>query len=158
MKGAADAAADAAPFFVVAAHVFAAFAESVADAAVPSAVFSRCPPSAASPADVPGLVFVAASAAPGLASGTSFLVPFGISGPSLGFRYSTVCPRGLPSANRSDERSWAGRHYSPGGSCCFPTGLRLVAGLDCWQRGCSRHDLRADCTCLLPSPALRRYR
>jgi len=42
-----EAAADAAPFSVATAHVFAAFAASIADAAVPSAVFSRHPPSAA---------------------------------------------------------------------------------------------------------------
>src|SRR5260370_14669617 len=153
-----EAAADAAPFSVAAAHVFAAFAASVADAAVPSAVFWRHRPSAAPSADVPGLVFVAASAAPVLAAGTSFLVPFGISGRSLDFPCSAVCPAGPPLANRSDERSWAGWHCSPRGSSYFPTGWRLVAGLDCSQHGCSHHDLCADCTCLLLSLALQRRR
>lgn len=101
-------AADAAPFSVAAAHVFVAFAPSVADAAAPSAVCSRHQPSAAPPADAPGLVFVAASASPVLAFGTCFLVPFGISGRSLDFQCSAVCPAGSPLANRSDERSWAG--------------------------------------------------
>src|SRR5579859_15249 len=154
----ADAAVDAAPFSVAAAHVFAAFAASVVDAAVPSAVFVCHQPSAVPPVDVPGLVFVAASAAPVLASGTPFLVPFGISDRSLDFPCSAVCPAGSPLANRWDERSWAGWHCSPPGSCYFPTGWRLVACLDCSQHGCSRHDLGADCNGLLLSPALHRRR
>src|SRR5258708_23703495 len=153
-----EAAADVARFSVAAAHVFAAFAASVADAAVPSAVFSRHQPSAAPPADVPGLVFVAASAAPVLASGTSFPVPFGTFDRPLDYPCSAACPAGSTFVNRSDERSWAGWHCSPHGSCYFPSGWRLVAGLDCSQHGCSHHDLGADCTCLLPSPALQRRR
>ena len=152
----ADAAAAAAPFSVAAARVFAAFAESVADAAALSAAFSRRQPSAAQSADVLGPVFVAASAAHGLAFGTFFLVPFGISGRSLDFPRSTACPAGSPLANRSDERSWAGWYCSPRGSCYFPTGSRLLAGLDCPQHECSHHDLGADCTCLPLSPALQR--
>src|SRR5690348_2449185 len=151
-------AADAARFSVAAAHVFAAFAPSVADAAVPSAGFSRHQPSVAPPADVPGLVFVAASASPVLGSCTSFLVPVGISGRSLDFPCSAVCPAGSPLANRSDERSWAGCYCSPCGSCYFPTGPSLLAGLDCPQHECSHYDLGADCTCLLLSPALQRPR
>jgi len=149
-------AADAALFSVAAAHVFAAFAPSVADVAVPSAGFSRHQLSASPPADVLGLVFVAVSPSPVLASCTRFLVPFGISGRSLDFPRSTACPAGSPLANRSDERSWAGWYCSPRGSCYFPTGSRLLAGLDCPQHECSHHDLGADCTCLPLSPALQR--
>src|SRR5260370_2160551 len=125
-----EAAADAARFSVAAAHVFSAFAASVADAAVPSAVFSLHHPSAAPPADVPGLVFVAASASPVLASGTSFLVPFGISRRFLDFPSSAPCPTGSPLSNRSDQLSWPASPSSPPGSCYFPTGCRFVARLD----------------------------
>ena len=93
-------AVDPAPFSVAAARVFAAFAASVADAAALSAAFSRHQPSAAPSADVLGPVFVAASAAPALASGTSFLVPFRISDPCVDFRCSAVDPAGSPLANR----------------------------------------------------------
>ena len=102
------AAADVAPFAVAAAHVFAAFAASVADGAVPSAVFSSHRHAAALPVGVRGLVAAAASAAPVLASGTAYPVAGGISGRSLDFRCSAVCPNGLALANRWDERSLAG--------------------------------------------------
>ena len=96
----ADAAAAVAPFSVVVAHAFAAIAASVADAAVRSAAFSFHQPSAAPSADALGPVFVVASAAPGLASGTSFLVPFGTSGPSLELPCSReVDPAGSPLAS-----------------------------------------------------------
>jgi len=110
----ADAAAAAAAFSVVVAHVFPAIAASVADAAVRSAASSLHQPSVAPSADALGPVFVVASAAPALASGTAFLVPFGISAPSLEFRCSReVDPAGSPLASHSDERSWACWHCSP---------------------------------------------
>jgi hypothetical protein len=83
---AADVAAAAVPFSVAVAHVFAAVVASVADGAVPTAVFLCHQSFAVPPVDVPGLAFVGASAAPALASGTSFLVPVDISGRSLDFR------------------------------------------------------------------------
>ncbi len=100
-----DAAADAALSAVAAAHVSAAFAGSVADGVVPSAVFLVRRPSAASCADVPGLVVAAAFGAPALASGTSSPGLSGISGQPLNFPPPAVCPGGLALANHWDERN-----------------------------------------------------